>query len=572
MSIFGKLGGLFKSTPKDSEKKGGHDLDNLSKFSGFVGNDKLGEWFSKRMMMPRTRMERWELYNDMDVDLVASVLDVYAEDATQFNLKENATVWIETSNSEVKNVLDALLKRLMVEDYLYSIARDVAKHGEEFDELILDEDHIFSWEPKQGMVYKVMDKDTGRLLGYSFDGENDKAYSLPWDFVHFKLIGKARDRKYGTSMLEPLIRVTTRLNMMEDAAAVYRILKHPDRTHLYVDCTGLTAPQASERIKSMEHIINKQIFVDSNNQQLKKEFSAPGSATGIVIVPVIQGREDRIEEVSANSRVQDVYDLEYFLRRFCSVCRIPPEYLGLDFSTGIRFESNQSLVQQDVKYSRMIKKLQRSALRGIVATCEIELCLHNIDPRKKDNAFKVCGDPISFLDEMQRADLYDARLRIIDSFTRLSRDLSLEGPKWTEYLLVTFGGFTNEMLDILFSSEEDGEESTAASKPITADMKRDLTKEYENNTGLQKSVEEIKERVESIVKDIEYVADSKYSNGYLQDSVVEDIGKWKGDIETMKLEKVVASKKGDKEEVLRLNEEIHRYMSKPYKQITEGID
>jgi hypothetical protein len=573
MSILGNLTKRFfrRDEPSVSDNGGiSAEVDpRYYEFSLLTGDSAVNRWFDERTELPEDRGRRRELYDDMDRDFVEMILNMYANDATQFNLKANATIWIESTNKQVREICTELLKRLEIEENAFPMVRSIIKYGEEFDLLTYTPNRIESWSPVSGLTYTILDPNSKNLLGYSLKSETDPDYSLPWDFIPFILKGKDRSRKYGTSMLDPLYSINAKYLMMEDAAAVYRILQMPDRDVYYVDCTGCSVTNAERRLQQVKNTVNKQRYVDSSKTRVSKNFKFPGSATGIMVLPIFRDRQDRMEKQSSQSRVQDVYDLEHFLRRLTATASIPPERLGLEFSGGIQYDSSKSLTMQDVQYARMIKRPQRTYLRGLVLACEIELCLRGIDPTKKENSFKVAADPVSFLEEIQRQDLYEARLGVVDSFTRISRDLGIEGKEWARYLLTTFGGFTPEMIDLVYGDQ--GEESTSSS--LSEDVKQKLAKEYENNPVLQKRITETMEYISDIFSDAITRASegSKLTNASLMESFeLQGIRDWSSDVKAIRQELSEARRLRDSQLIEIKRAELKKYITGPTREFKGG--
>lgn len=79
---------------------------------------------------------------------------------------------------------------------------------------------------------------------------------------------------------------------------------------------------------------------------------------------------------------------------------------------------------------------------------QIDFALRGIDPTTEGNEFVVKMTPVSALDEIQRSDLYDARLRAMEGLTRLVMDLEgLNRKAWFKFLLEKFGGFRQGFFD-----------------------------------------------------------------------------------------------------------------------------
>ena len=572
MGIFSAFKNRFVTKKSSSDKE---KITNADAYTFDIDVDEGAmQWFKDVTELPAKRRERRNAYDRIDQEIIDTILNMYAGDATQFNLDHNAVAWVESDNQEVVNICTELFKRLEVDENSFAIVRGLCKYGEEFDRLTYSQYRIISWEPMNDLTYMVYNKDNV-LKGYSLKSDEDGEHSLPWDFVPFILKGKNRNRKYGTSMLDPLYKPYSRLDMTEDSAAIYRVMQIPDRDVFRVDCTGLTPIQAKRRVEQVKKTLTQQRFVNSGKTGMSKEFNFPNTATGIYVIPFYQDRQDSFEKQSSSSRVQDVYDLEFFATKLSSVSSIPPEVLGFNFSGGLNFNAEKSLAMQDVKYARMVKRPQSAYLKGLTILCEIELCLKGIDPTKKDNIFKVCGDPISFIEELQRQELYTARLGIVDSFTRLSRDLGIEGQEFGKYLLKRFANFTPEMLDLIYG---DSEEPNA--EMLSDATKKKLDEEYHKNKNLQKKVKEVSEMTIHHFKDAMSRAEerSKYDSSrlylpFMDEENTSSIFAWKTDVVNIgKQIKLLegSNKRDDIKKVNNLKKDLDKYVNLSYNSIKNG--
>jgi hypothetical protein len=168
----------------------------------------MGAYYKTRMDLGSTRFKRYKDFRDMGEDtLISGALDLYADEATQYDRMEGATVWCDTHNPKVDEEIRRCLEKIGIEDYIWGIARNLAQYGDDFmrplankTKGVLNFEHF---DPEH--IERVVDRYT-QLVGFRVSGFGDRIFD-PWAFVHFRILGRTQSIErggslYGTSMLE----------------------------------------------------------------------------------------------------------------------------------------------------------------------------------------------------------------------------------------------------------------------------------------------------------------------------------------------------------------------------------
>ena len=198
-------------------------------------------WFEQTFSLSGKRTDRYSVYEEMDTfDLPRSVLDAYAEEATQADRMTGQAFSISTNDTEIKKAYKQMAEAIKLEDRATQLARNTAKFGDDFHRLIYS-----GGEGIQGMQRRKPEDLTrtedkfGRLVGFSergqtYRGDRKHAVSWPWDYSHYRLLG-GDDDVYGTSLLTGWFRPWRQMTLAEDATLIYRLRRAPDRNMIMVD-------------------------------------------------------------------------------------------------------------------------------------------------------------------------------------------------------------------------------------------------------------------------------------------------------------------------------------------------
>lgn len=176
-------------------------------------NDQFSKWFNEQLTLSNDRITRYSIFYQMDAtDLIAAFMDVYAEEVTQLDYEKQRTVWIESKHSQMIRAGDTCLQNIMIEDRITALARRTALLGDNFRRLIYATGKgVLGWKfapPEK--THRIEDK-YDRLVGFREDGRQFRgprkhSVSWPWDYVHFRLLGREDDTVYGSSAAAPMFR------------------------------------------------------------------------------------------------------------------------------------------------------------------------------------------------------------------------------------------------------------------------------------------------------------------------------------------------------------------------------
>lgn len=417
----------------------------------FGESDLVKQYYSSMEMKKGTKPD-YNFYDQMDEDeVISSVLDAYAEDSTQVNYDTNRTVWCESSNPDIVKIVHDLFDEIVLEEFIYSIVRDLAKYGNTFeganggfDQGVIGLD---SKDPR-----KVTRREhLGKLLGFQFEGSKETI--PPWAIVHFRLLTRNRRNPYGDSILWNARKIYRKVKWIEDAVILYRLRRAPDRTIWYID-TGAVGPQEQLKLANKwRHAVKKNLAKTGDGLRQDIRILA---ADEDIFFPKNKNNDSKIDVLKGSNNVGDIWDLEYFLNKLFGSLRAPKAYFGFEGE----IDAKASLVQQDFKYARGCVKLQRATLVGLATLVQIHLAFKRMDPLKEENEFILRMSPVSFLEEQFRQELVNLRVDTVDKLVDMGEKLGFNKDEWVNHVLKQFGGFTAPEIEKFHASTEKDQSET----------------------------------------------------------------------------------------------------------------
>jgi hypothetical protein len=418
----------------------------LNHMSDSIGSEMsiLEQSLSEFSMLTRVSRERSVRYRDYDAmddyGDVSVALDIYAEEATQSDLIKQQNLWITGSPKEVKEI-SSLFKRLKMRDMLYGIARTIAKYGDLFTRLNINESGI------DGLLFippKLVNRkgpDINRVKMYTINQEmkhitpRKDGMFFPWELVHFRIMSFGFSHLYGHSLVEPARKRWLHLKLLEDSVSIYRLNRAVERIVYYIDVGTLSPTEALHTVQKYKSTFsNKRKWLNPNSTEFELQYD-PSSMLEDIYWPVSASNDrSRIDKLQAPPEQGQLQDLEHFSNKLYVALGVPKDYITGDISGA--WNSRESLSLQDIRFSRKIQRLQLAVLDGLERIARIHLAVISGDPDYAASAnFKIHLADISIVARQQYETVLLQRTQLIAEFANLQQILQLNRENWLRLIL-----------------------------------------------------------------------------------------------------------------------------------------
>jgi hypothetical protein len=280
----------------------------------------------------------------------------FANDATQPNIDNDRTVWVDSSNHVVKGVANTLLKKkLRLDDDLFSIAYSLVKYGNNFEELLVTENGVVGLNYLPPATVRRIEHENGALVGFVQDPtgaftddmgqlrsmlggatEMPKHLALfeDWQVSHARLRSTHRRSPYGYANCDGARWIWKRLIMLEDATMIYKLTRAPSRFAFYIDVTDQPSRKINGIMRQAKSQLKKRQIVDPRSGQINLQTNLLASdedfylpvrdgkelarvenlqgpeyqcLTGETKIPLLNGSEITIKEMAESGKEQWVY-------------------------------------------------------------------------------------------------------------------------------------------------------------------------------------------------------------------------------------------------------------------------
>lgn len=347
------------------------------------------------------------MYRDADLmdafPEIGAALDIVAEESTCLN-KDKKMVNIYSSSKRVKSVLEDLLyNRLDVNIILPMVARSLAKYGNNFRMLNIDQKGgVLGW--REMPVHEMQRLENGMITAtanvklkpnevkFVWEGHNESIPFHSWQMAHFRLIKDSVFLPYGCSWLNKARRHWRMLSMMEDAMLLNRLERSVERRIFKVNVGAIDDADVPAFLNEFMNNVKRAPIIDPHTGQidLRKNFL---DVSADYVIPVRSNQDPtEISTLQGTQSQTSMDDIEYMENKILSALRVPKTFLNFQAAEG----KGQNLSIMDVRFCRTINTIQQAILMELVKICIIHLKLTGFDD-DLTNFTLTMNDPSNYL-------------------------------------------------------------------------------------------------------------------------------------------------------------------------------
>jgi hypothetical protein len=343
---------------------------------------------------------------------------------------------VQCKNEAVKKETEFLLrhrKMLNLNEEGWSWFKNLCIFGDWFVELVLHPDN-----PKQGIARAIplppenmyrIESTKGKVIEFqqAADGPDYTCLSTgpvtratetelaqakairfpPSQIVHFRLGDNRKNfYPYGQSLIEPARGPAHSLRLMEDAMVVYRLSRSPERRIFYVDVGQLPPFKAEAFVDRLKDQFRKRKTTNSQGSganQVEEKFQPPAIDEDIWM-PIRPNSQTRIDTLPGAQNLGEIDDALYFRNKLFTALNFPKNYFANEDVNSTRI----TLSAQDVKFARMIERLQGYFVSGLLEIVERHLEFRGF-PEDSYEDLRIQMTPPSDWRELSRAEVVNGR-------------------------------------------------------------------------------------------------------------------------------------------------------------------
>lgn len=360
----------------------------------------------------KNRIQLYYDYEIMDDDsLISAALDIYAEESSMHDLNENV-ITVVSDNAKIKSLLETLFyETLNINFNLTSWSRQLCKYGDFFLKLDISSEYgIYGANPVSAYNVTRNEEYTpdGQKVEFVLSDMNTYGGNVfqSYEMIHFRLLSDHNYLPYGKSVIEPARKSWKMLTMLEDAMLIHRIMRAPEKRAFKIDVGNLSPDEIDGYMEDMINSLRKEPYIDPRTGEYNLNFNVNNMLEDYYL-PVRGGQSGTEIDSISGVEYDIVDDLEYAKDKVIAGLNIPKPFLSYEDVV----DNRSNLVQQDMRFSRKIGRIQRIMLSEFNKIAAIHLMVHGISDEELLD-FKLKLNISSVIYEQEQNELIDQRISL----------------------------------------------------------------------------------------------------------------------------------------------------------------
>lgn len=270
---------------------------------------------------------------------------------------------------------------------------------------------------------------TKRVEEYFIYTDTDKESAFPtttsgWkiapdtiSYCHSGIIDSATKRVVG--YLQKAVRPLNLLRQIEDAVAIYRISRAPERRVFYVDVGNLPKQKAEQYLREIMNRYRNKVIYDPATGQIKDERNHMSMLEDFWMPRREGGRGTEISTLDGGQNLGQMEDVQYLLQKLYRALSVPLSRMMAD--SGFNMGRSAEITRDEVKFNKFIDRLRQRFSAFLLDLLRTQVLLKGLMSEEdwnrinQDITFKFNQD--SYFTELKNNDILRERLDIIAAVT-----------------------------------------------------------------------------------------------------------------------------------------------------------
>jgi len=236
-------------------------------------------------------------------------------------------------------------------------------------------------------------------------------------YVHSGIVDSVTRRIVGH--LQKAVRPLNLLRQIEDAVAIYRISRAPERRIFYVDVGNLPKQKAEQYLREIMNRYRNKVIYDPNTGQIKDERNHMSMLEDFWMPRREGGRGTEISTLDGGQNLGQMEDVMYLQQKLFRALGVPiSRMMG---ESGFNMGRSAEITRDEVKFNKFIDRLRHRFCGLFLDVLKTQIILKGIMTEEdwnrinQDITFRFNND--SYFTELKNNDILRERLDIIAAVT-----------------------------------------------------------------------------------------------------------------------------------------------------------
>ena len=254
---------------------------------------------------------------------------------------------------------------------------------------------------------------------YRFTFNKDTCIPLLYSQVTYINSGEySHDFLISYPLIEKAKQAYYKLALLEDAAVILRVTRAPERLLFNVSTGRLDQNRADEYVRRFALSLHSKKTPTPDGNDIVGTYAPITQLKSYVFGKSSESDGTTVESVGSSASYDEMADIEYFLRAFLKIFKVPFSRYKTPENT---IEKNDALTSEEYTFSRMIIRLQRRFAAGFKRGFITHLKLKDLWDKKNyelnDSDIKISFMEPVLYDYYEKQKLTEAQMAIYKAYT-----------------------------------------------------------------------------------------------------------------------------------------------------------
>lgn len=245
----------------------------------------------------------------------------------------------------------------------------------------------------------------------SFTSQDLKLHKDSISFIHSGLIDQTSN--VITGYLHKATKPFNQLNLLEDSAVIYRLVRAPERLAFYIDTGNMPPPQAQAWVENIASGMKNTISYDSATGAQNNDKKMMAMQDNYYLPRREGGKGTEIQSIAGGQNLGDLEDINYFNDKLVRSLYVPPSRFNND-GGAFGFGKESEISRDEIKFSKFISRLrmQFSSLFYDLLKSQCVLKNHIKEEEWDDLKHQIKFDFVSdtYFAEIKEAEMFKSRI------------------------------------------------------------------------------------------------------------------------------------------------------------------
>lgn len=216
--------------------------------------------------------------------------------------------------------------------------------------------------------------------------------------------------------LHRAVKLSNMLNMLQDALAIYRITRAPERRVFYIDVGNLPPAKAQEQVNRLMQSLKNRSIYNSADGTVSTQYNNMAMTEDFWLTRRDGNAKTEVQSLPGAQQLGETNDIEWISQKLYEALRIPVSRIP-NAQNSQMFTNGSEITRDELSFQKFINSLQVEFSKIFLDPLETQLIIKKIITQdewdQNKHRFKFVYAKDSFFEEMKSLEILDKKLQTL---------------------------------------------------------------------------------------------------------------------------------------------------------------